>query len=104
MNSITREIVERELADIEECHARSIDQVEHFREQLKKSEEARDEYVEQIGALKEGLATLEARTALRMKIDATQHPAADDFIAAVKKYAEQVSRICGLDSSLLSPA
>ena len=56
MNTITREIIERELEDIQECHARSIDQVEHLREQLKKAEEARDEYVEQIGALKETLA------------------------------------------------
>lgn len=56
MNAITRALLEHELEDIQECHARSIDQVEHFRERLKKAEEARDEYVEQIGALKEDLA------------------------------------------------
>ena len=56
MNSITRALIERELADIQECHARAVDQVEHFRERLRKAEEARDEYVEQIGALKEDLA------------------------------------------------
>ena len=57
MNAITRALLEHELADIQECHARAVDQVEHFRERLRKAEEARDEYVEQIGALKETLAS-----------------------------------------------
>ena len=70
MNSITREIIEHELEDIQECHARSINQVEHFREQLKKAEEARDEYVEQSGALKETLARAERADARQKHLDA----------------------------------
>ena len=57
MNAITRALLEHELADIQECHARAVDQIEHLRERLRKAEEARDEYVEQIGALKETLAS-----------------------------------------------
>lgn len=70
MNSITREIIQRELEDIQGCHARSINQVEHFREQLKKAEEARDEYVEQIGALKEDLGRAERADARQKHLDA----------------------------------
>ena len=55
MNAITRALLEHELEDIQECHARSIDQIDDLRERLRKAEEARDEYVEQIGALKEDL-------------------------------------------------
>ena len=51
MNAITRALLEHELEDIQECHARSIDQIDDLRERLKKAEEARDEYVEQNGAL-----------------------------------------------------
>ena len=61
MNAITRALLEHELEDIQECHARSIDQIDDLRERLKKAEEARDEYVEQIGALKETLARAEQR-------------------------------------------
>ena len=57
MNAITRALIEHELEDIQECHARSIDQIDDLRERLRKAEEARDEYVEQIGALKETLAS-----------------------------------------------
>ena len=56
VNAITRALLEHELEDIQECHARTINQVEHLRERLRKAEEARDEYVEQVGALKETLA------------------------------------------------
>ena len=55
MNAITRALLEHELEDIQECHARAVDQIDNLRERLKKAEEARDEYVEQIGALKETL-------------------------------------------------
>ena len=70
MNAITRALLERELEDIQGCHARTINQVEHLREQLKKAEEARDEYVEQIGALKEGLASETAHTNYKWYTDA----------------------------------
>lgn len=56
MNAITRALLEHELEDIQECHARAVDQIDDLRERLRKAEEARDEYVEQIGALKEDLA------------------------------------------------
>ena len=72
MNSITREIIEHELADIQECHARAVDQIERCREQLKKAEEARDEYVEQIGALKEDLGRREVTTTLHVHTDGIQ--------------------------------
>ena len=70
MNTITRALIERELEDIQGCHARTINQVEHLREQLKKAEEARDEYVEQIGALKETLASETTHTNYKRYTDA----------------------------------
>ena len=70
MNSITREIIERELEDIQECHARAVDQIDDLRERLKKAEEARDEYVEQIGALKETLASETTHTNYKRYTDA----------------------------------
>ena len=76
MNTITREIIERELEDIQGCHARTINQVEHLREQLKKAEEARDEYVEQIGALKETLASETTRTNYKRHTDAPHRASA----------------------------
>ena len=76
MNAITRALLEHELEDIQECHARSIDQVEHFREQLRKAEEDRDEYVEQIGALKETLASETARTSYKWYTDAPHRASA----------------------------
>ena len=76
MNSITREIIEHELADIQECHARAVDQIDDLRERLKKAEEARDEYVEQIGALKETLASETARTNYKWYTDAPHRASA----------------------------
>ena len=70
MNAITRALLEHELEDIQECHARAIDQIDDLRERLKKAEEARDEYVEQIGALKEGLASETAHTNYKWYTDA----------------------------------
>ena len=70
MNAITRALLEHELEDIQGCHARSINQVEHLREELKKAEEARDEYVEQIGALKEDLGRAERADARQKHLDA----------------------------------
>ena len=70
MNAITRALLEHELADIQECHARAIDQIDDLRERLKKAEEARDEYVEQIGALKEDLARGERDDARQKHLDA----------------------------------
>ena len=72
MNAITRALLEHELADIQECHARSIDQIDDLRERLKKAEEARDEYVEQIGALKEDLGRREVTTTLHVHTDGIQ--------------------------------
>lgn len=63
MNAITRALLEHELEDIQECHARAVDQIDDLRERLKKAEEARDEYVEQIGALKEDLALADVEAA-----------------------------------------
>ena len=76
MNSITREIIEHELADIQECHARAVDQIDDLRERLKKAEEARDEYVEQIGALKEDLASEPTRVTYNVYIDAARRASA----------------------------
>lgn len=56
MNTITREIIERELEDIQECHTRAIEQVERAQGQLRAAERYRDECANQIGALKEDLA------------------------------------------------
>ena len=70
MNTITRALIEHELEDIQECHARAVDQIERCREQLRKAEEARDEYVEQIGALKEDLARAERADARQEHLDA----------------------------------
>ena len=70
MNAITRALLEHELADIQECHARAVDQIDDLRERLKKAEEARDEYVEQIGALKEDLARAERADARQKHLDA----------------------------------
>ena len=85
MNTITREIIERELEGIQERHAHSIDQVEHFREQLKKAEEARDEYVEQIGALKETLGHREVTTTLYVHTDGIQK--------AMKTFQERMDKL-----------
>ena len=85
MNAITRALLEHELADIQECHARSIDQVEHLREQLKKAEEARDEYVEQIGALKEDLGRREVTTTLHVHTDGIQK--------AMKTFQERLDKL-----------
>ena len=70
MNAITRAVLEYELEEIQARHAQSIEQVERFREQLRKAEEARDEYVEQIGALKEDLARSERADARQEHLDA----------------------------------
>ena len=76
MNAITRALLEHELADIRECHARAVDQVERCREQLRKAEEARDEYVEQIGALKETLASETTHTNYKRYTDAPHRASA----------------------------
>ena len=70
MNAITRALLEHELEDIQECHARAVDQIDDLRERLKKAEEARDEYVEQIGALKETLASETTHTNYKRHTDA----------------------------------
>ena len=76
MNAITRALLEHELEDIQECHARSIDQIDDLRERLKKAEEARDEYVEQIGALKETLASVTTHTNYKRYTDAPHRASA----------------------------
>ena len=76
MNAITRALLEHELEDIQECHARAIDQIDDLRERLKKAEEARDEYVEQIGALKEDLASETTRTNYKRHTDAPHRASA----------------------------
>ena len=76
MNASTRALLEHELADIQECHARAVDQIDDLRERLKKAEEARDEYVEQIGALKEDLASEPTRVTYNVYIDAARRASA----------------------------
>ena len=66
MNAITRALLEHELEDIQASHARAVEQIERCREQLRKAEEARDEYAEQIGALKEDLGRREVTTTLHV--------------------------------------
>ena len=85
MNAITRALLEHELEDIQECHARTINQVEHLREQLRKAEEARDEYVEQIGALKEDLGRREVTTTLHVHTDGIQK--------AMKTFQERLDKL-----------
>ena len=70
MNAITRALLEHELEDIQECHARAVDQIDDLRERLRKAEEARDEYVEQICALKETLASETTHTNYKWYTDA----------------------------------
>ena len=85
MNAITRALLEHELEDIQECHARSIDQIDDLRERLKKAEEARDEYVEQIGALKEDLGRREVTTTLHVHTDGIQK--------AMKTFQERLDKL-----------
>ena len=85
MNTITRALIEHELEHIQECHARSIDQIDDLRERLKKAEEARDEYVEQIGALKEDLGRREVTTTLHVHTDGIQK--------AMKTFQERLDKL-----------
>ena len=85
MNAITRALLEHELEDIQECHARSIDQIDDLRERLRKAEEARDEYVEQIGALKEDLGRREVTTTLHVHTDGIQK--------AMKTFQERLDKL-----------
>ena len=85
MNAIARALLEHELEDIQECHARSIDQIDDLRERLKKAEEARDEYVEQIGALKEDLGRREVTTTLHVHTDGVQK--------AMKTFQERLDKL-----------
>ena len=85
MNAITRALLEHELEDIQECHARAVDQIDDLRERLKKAEEARDEYVEQIGALKEDLGHREVTTTLHVHTDGIQK--------AMKTFQERLDKL-----------
>ena len=85
MNAITRALLEHELEDIQECHARAVDQIDDLRERLKKAEEARDEYVEQIGALKEDLGRREVTTTLHVHTDGVQK--------AMKTFQERLDKL-----------
>ena len=85
MNAITRALLEHELEDIQECHARSIDQIDDLRERLRKAEEARDEYANQIGALKEDLGRREVTTTLHVHTDGVQK--------AMKTFQERLDKL-----------
>lgn len=61
MNSITREIIERELSDVTFKRDMAVLEVESAQRKVGYAEKRRDELNEQVGALKEDLARAEQR-------------------------------------------
>ena len=85
MNSITREIIERELEHEQGRLSRWEEDIDRQRGVLSRLERERDEIVDRIGALKEDLGRREVTTTLHVHTDGIQK--------AMKTFQERLDKL-----------
>ena len=85
MNSITREIIERELEHEQGRLSRWEEDIDRLRGDISRLERERDEIVDRIGALKEDLGRREVTTTLHVHTDGVQK--------AMKTFQERLDKL-----------
>ena len=85
MNSITREIIERELEHEQGRLSRWEEDIDRRRGDISRLERERDEIVDRIGALKEDLGRREVTTTLHVHTDGIQK--------AMKTFQERLDKL-----------
>ena len=85
MNTITREIIERELEHEQGRLSRWEEDIDRLRGDISRLERERDEIVDRIGALKEDLGRREVTTTLHVHTDGVQK--------AMKTFQERLDKL-----------